>query len=202
MRPFGLLVTACILALAAGCASFSVNYDYDPQYNFAKLKTYDWIPAPEKAPADEFVVKQVKAAVDKGLKAKGYSLSPQKPDFMIALHGGKEKRVDVQQWGYSYGRYGYYGGPYGAQPYWAPRPYYGYYGGPGQDYYYRTGTDVYEYEIGTLVVDFVDSATKELIWRGTAVGIVDPSLSPVERDRKVNEVITKMLENFPPPATK
>src|SRR5512139_383100 len=139
VRLFGLLVTVCFVALAAGCASVSVNYDYDPQYSFAKLKTYDWLPTPEKAPTDEFVVKQVKAALDRTLKAKGYSPSSQKPDFMIALHGGREKRVDVQQWGYNYGRYGYYGGPYGAQPYWAPRPYYW---GPGTDHY-RTGTDVY-----------------------------------------------------------
>src|SRR5512139_2102672 len=118
MRLFALLLAACAVALAAGCATVSVNYDFDPQYNFAKLKTYEWLPAPEKAATDEFVVKQVKAALEGGLRAKGYSPSSQKPDFMIALHGGREKRVDVQQWGYNYGRYGYYGGPYGASPYW------------------------------------------------------------------------------------
>jgi hypothetical protein len=45
------------------------------------------------------------------------------------------------------------------------------------------------------VLDFVDAKKKELVWRGTASGVIDPGKTA----EQINEVITKMLENFPPP---
>ena len=59
-----------------------------------------------------------------------------------------------------------------------------------------------EYEKGTLVLDFVDPASKELIWRGTAKAYVDSKMTPTKIDRLVNEAVQEILKNFPPPATK
>ena len=90
------------LLFCTGCATFSVNYDFDPGADFTSFKTYAWSPIPEKAPMNELTMKRVKMAVDKQLKAKGLSMTLENPDLLIVFSGGKEKRVDVQEWGYGH----------------------------------------------------------------------------------------------------
>jgi Domain of unknown function (DUF4136) len=186
------IILTGILMLLFGCASLDVSYDYDPEINFAALRTFDWLPVPEKAQAkaqsNELTIKHIKLAVSRELNAKGLQMSSENPDILIALHGGKEKKVDVQEWGYGYRDrdYSHWGlAPRGP---WYPQP-------AGRDYFdYRRGLDTYEYEVGTLIIDFIDAKTKSLIWRGTATGVVDPTVT----SEKINEVVKKILENFPP----
>jgi hypothetical protein len=179
------------LLLFINCAPFSVSYDFDTEANFASLRTYDWLPVPEKAQGlaktNELTTKHIKLAVNRELKSKGLEPRSENPDMLIALHGGKEKKVDVQEWGYAYGDrdnqyWGYHPRPWGPEP-------------AGRDHLeYRRGIDTYEYEVGTLIIDFVDAKTKSLIWRGTATGVVDPDIG----SEKINEIVNKLLENFPP----
>jgi hypothetical protein len=58
--------------------------------------------------------------------------------------------------------------------------------------------DLYKYEEGMLVLDFLDAKTNELIWHATAKAELASSSSPEQRDKTVDKVVTKMLENFPP----
>lgn len=185
------------LMLCIGCASLTVNYDFDQEFDFSSIKTYDWLPIPQKALINELAVKHIKFAVNNEMKAKGFQMASKDPDVLIALHGGKEKKVDVQEWGYTYGDYNYnYWGPHHPREFdhgaFAPPviP------GPSfRDYSeYRKGTDTYEYEVGTLIIDIVDAKKKELIWRGTGTGIIDPG----KTSEQTNEVVKKLLENFPP----
>ena len=69
------------------------------------------------------------------------------PDFRVALHTGQQSKVRVTDYGYGYG-VGRWGGG---------------------------GLDVYQYQEGTLILDVVDAKTKKLMWRGTAIGVVNPS---------------------------
>ena len=201
MKPIGtILLVGFILAGAVGCATVSVTYDYDPEADFSKLRTYDWQPIPKKGKAQTFVIKRIRTAVANELEAKGFTRS-ENPDFRVALHGGKERKVDVQEWGYVYGPRDYY----------RPHPGYGYPGpGPVRPGYpgragfdvveYRSGTDVYEYEEGTLIIDIVDSGKKELLWRGSATGVIDPAAGPEERTQEINNIVGQILANFPPGA--
>jgi hypothetical protein len=173
----------------AGCASFDTSYDYDQTVDFASVKTYDWMPVSQKSWGSELTVKHIKLAANNQLQTKGLVMSSDNPDIVIALHGGKEKKVDVQEWGYAYRDNDFYhAGPH------YPRQLFG---GPfGRDSVeYRKGSDTYEYEVGTIILDFVDAQKKELIWRGTASGVVSPDLSPDD----INSIIAKILMNYPPP---
>lgn len=167
------------MALAAGCATYTTQYDYDPEARFEELGTYNWLNPPGKGQAvDELTLKRIKASLERHLAQKGYSIVTSNPDFLIAIHGGKEKKVNVVDWGYTYRgnehyRYGY-----------APR---------------EKQINVYQYETGTLILDFVDAASQELIWRGSVSKVIDPNPTPEKRDKVINEAVARVLEKFPPP---
>ena len=79
-----------LIGLTVSCASiYGVKYDFDQQANFADLKTFDWMPVPEKAGINSLVVQRVKKAVNAELQAKGLMVTSNNPDFLIAQHLGK-----------------------------------------------------------------------------------------------------------------
>ena len=62
------------------------------------------------------------------------------------------------------------------------------------------GVEVYQYDEGTLIVDFVDSTSKDLIYRGTLTAEMDRRSTDFERRQKrINEAVDKILKRFPPP---
>ncbi len=54
------------------------------------------------------------------------------------------------------------------------------------------------YEEGTMVLDFVDPETKELLWRGSRTAAIKPVLTPEKRKRMINEAVSTILDKFPP----
>jgi len=58
--------------------------------------------------------------------------------------------------------------------------------------------DVYQYEEGSLVLDVIDPAQSELVWRGTASKAIDRSWTPEERETEVREAVRALLAEFPP----
>jgi hypothetical protein len=181
MRSIKLTLLLFILAAAVGCSTvYDVQFDYDTKTEFANLRTYNWLPVPEKADIDSLDVMRVQKAVNSEMQAKGLELASDNPDFLIAEHLGKKDKVSIRNWGYDYSPYGgYWGG------YW----------GPG-------GVSTFQYEEGSLILDFVDPKTKNLIWRGSAKAEVDDARTPEKREALINEAVQKILKNFPPPASK
>jgi hypothetical protein len=174
MRALRALLILGLAVLTIGCSTLSVQYDYDPQADFASLKTFDWLPAPVDAEVSGLTVKRIKNAVTSQLEARGFKETSEDPNFLIALHVGKKDRLAVTDWGY-----------------W------------GYDYlYWGGGVDVYEYEEGTLIIDFVNARSKEPIWRGVARETLDPNPTPAKEEKRINEAVTKILKNFPPVASK
>ncbi len=181
------MLVCCAMLFVMGCSSLTVNYDYDKEADFSSYKTYAWV-AQQAAAAgnaraaqasDQLFIKRLKTAGNSQLEAKGYKIDVEDPDFVIAYHIGVENKTQVTDWGYSYGPgYGMgYGGGWG--------------GG--------SNIDVSTYEEGTLILDFYDYSTKQLVWRGTATKALSSNPDPEKAEAKVNEIVAKMLENFPPP---
>ncbi len=181
-----------VILLFTGCATFNVSYDFDPEAEFSLMKTYDWSPVQGITEKNELTVKQVKFAVNNQLKAKGFRLTSDKPDMLISVHTGKEKKVEREAWGYQYGDIDYYyAAPVARGPFLGAAQ-------PSQYAEYRQGVDTFEYELGTLILDFIDAKQNSLVWHGTVTGVIDPE----RRVEQINEAIAKMLENFPPMKTK
>jgi hypothetical protein len=164
---------ACVVLLA-GCAPISTNFDYDLNWDFASLKTYQLLTPPTDSTVDSLSRDRVTNAINSGLVARGYSEVDADPDFLVAYHVGSQNKIEVSDWGYVYGRRaGYYGARVSA-------------------------VDVYEYREGSLIVDIVDAKTHKLIWRGTARKVLDTNPTPEQRTETINVAVEKILEHFPP----
>jgi hypothetical protein len=169
---------ACVLA---GCSTVSVTTDYDRSASFAKYRTYSLSPAARGQTLSPSAEAALRDSLRTELAARGISETARgRADLAVVRHVFLQEKVSVQQytdWGYGYG-----GWPYG----------YGYYsmwaGAP------RTYTDVNEYTEGTLILDFVDTRSKKVVFRGTAKAVVG---GPESNARKIQDAVAKIVAEFP-----
>jgi hypothetical protein len=184
-----LVLMMVVLTFAAGCSTIHARYEYNTAIEFDDFHAYAWFPLPEGMNGGNPVTEYAKETVDGQLKAKGYAPDSESPDFLIALHVGEGKSIDVSTWGYVYGEKPYYHDfnvPYEGTP---------------RDHIhfeYRFDMNEHAYAGGALILDFIDGRNKEMIWRGTAISVVDTSLPPEEMQRRILTGVTKILDNFPP----
>jgi hypothetical protein len=168
-----------------GCTSSSVvvNSDYDPSANFLGYQTYGWLATPTESTGDPrlnspLLDARIRNAVETQLKAKGYTkANTGSPDILVNYHVMVRGALDIRTINDVYG--------YG------PRHLRGW-GAAGST------THVRQVEEGTLLLDFLDPATQNLLWRGTAKGFVEPSLHPTEREKRIQDIIKRILDQFPP----
>jgi len=185
MRLARLLVFAVILVLAAimvpSASAVSVSEDYNKGTDFSKYKSFALkvgTPAPSPLGQD-----RIEKAITAQLEGKGMKASADAPDLQVFTHVqiSSEKVVDVNSFGYG----GYHG-----------------WGGWGGGFATST-VNVREIPVGTLVVDLVDSSSKELVWRGVASDTINPNAKPEKREKVINQAVAKLFKKFPPiPAKK
>lgn len=181
MRRNHFAVSGPLLALAvtfgaAACSSVRYNNDFDPAIDFGNFSTYAWLEAADPSKADrgvdELSQRRIIAAIDNELAAKGYRKATSgQPDILVNFYLTTEKKLDVDTYYTGWGYYGWYGG---AQ------------------------TTVRQWTEGTLVIDFIDTAEKDLAWRGWAQGEIRRDMSTEERTRRVNTVVQGILKQYPP----
>ena len=159
-----------VLVAVAGCASLTVNQDYDSAFNFTSFRTFAILPVTPESGINDLDASRAAAALRSELTAKGYTES-EDPTFNVAYYFGRQQHTDVDSYGYGYGGYRGYGGG---------------------------GVSVTQYTEGTLVIDFVDVATNSMVWRGTGQGILDDNPSPEQKTAKINDAVAKIINQFPP----
>ena len=182
------LATFMTVFSVAGCATMSVETDYDRNRQIPSVRTFAWIEQPEKPVRNPIVQNslmdnRIKRAVELELEAVGYEKDLKKPAWLVVYHAGLEDKIDVSSWGYGYG--GYYGR-------------HSIRGGDAP--YLRT------YKEGTLILDFVDHETMQLVWRGWAIGALDDRTKALPAEVRtpgnaamyVNKAVRKILKKFPP----
>jgi hypothetical protein len=180
MKTFSFVFACLAAALLLGCSSVSVTTDYDHEANFAALKTFEWMPASKDVVSanasstmfqNSLVEKRFRNAVVTQLGTKGLKEDAANPDFYVVYHTGTQEKVNVTNYGYGYGRWGGYGGG---------------------------GVDVQQYTQGTIILDFVDAKTKQLIWRSAATGALSSTPDPASAGEKLEGVVAQMLADYPP----
>jgi hypothetical protein len=175
--PAPLVVLLSVLLLACS-SSFETRFHYNKRQDFGALKTFAFLPAPKKEGQNEVALGHIRAAVTRGLQKKGLTLSEDRPDMVIAIYAGVSEAENLTDWGYSYTPYG---------PQWRASG-------------YEQGGDIdrYEFESGTLLLDFVTPDEKTAVWRGIAQAALPAKRTPGEVEAIINDAVSTLLENYPP----
>lgn len=180
---------ALLLAMVSltACTGVSVSADYDTERDFNRLSTYAWMEPKQKLVIDPLVDndlmnKRVRRAVEGKLAALGFvkAEGEKGADFFITYHVSAETKLSVNSF---HSNYGYYPSCW--------RGCYGYGAGFGRDITVR------QYKQGTFMLDVIEPASTELIWRGVAGKRLNNG-TPQERDTYVDEMVAAILAKFPP----
>ena len=175
------LVISCV-AFFAGCATWPVTTDYDPDAQFSELRTYAWLPDQPGQPRDprlqnDLLDARVRASVERTLAERGFEKATQgAADFLVTYYISLETRIDVQTIHRNH-RYSFRGG-------WV--------GGP------TTETWVTEYERGTLLLDVLLPPERRLIWRGSTNARVRDRPTPEARAQRIDGAVQAIMKRFPP----
>ena len=183
---------AVLLMASAACApTLKVGYDYDRDANFTAYHTYDWLSGEQEKTGDmrtdnSAVDMRIRMAVGAQLLSKGYRrLYDEKPDFYVTYHIGlKDMAPTVSTQYYSNGMAG------------RPFSYSADTRSTGSEK--PTINEAPAYLTGSLLIDIIDAASNQLVWRGIAAAEVDTALTSAERDERTRTIVHKMLSHFPP----
>lgn len=178
-RAFPVLATL-ILALGA-CNNVQVRTVVAPGAVFRGRTTFHLLSpkmrgSVQLAPNDPMLVnsiayRRVRLAIRTALEKKGYRYVEEGESMNIAYYASAHQKLDVRTFDYGYG--------------WHRWP--------------RQRTEVYEYTQGTVILDVVDPATHELLWRGQGRAAV--SDDPDKFAEQLEETVSKILEKFPNAST-
>ncbi len=177
-----------IAVVLSGCSSMTIRSSHDPFARFPDSGSFGWVPGPKTLPEDPrldraSVDARIKKAVEGQLAGKGYSLATSgTPDFLVAYHVAFEGDLSATAIDKMYFSWGY--GPDGRWGY-----------GPDRQ---SARDPALLYEKGSLVLDIVDPGATRILWRASAQARIVVSASKEEKDRRVNEAVRRMLEQFPP----
>lgn len=148
-----------------------VRTNYMPGTDFSKFHTYRWVNIEGGAHPNEIVDAQIKQSVDSQLAAKGLTKTD---DDKADMYIGYQMAVDKEKQWNGYGMGG------GVR-----------WGGMGT----ATSSTI---NVGTLVLDMYDPASKKLVWTGQATKTLDPSSKQEKNQKNLEKAIQKLLKNFPP----
>ena len=170
------ILLAASLALVTGLPACSpkVNVEQRANVNFSRYHTFDFADTEVKTSGDRnpllrspIAQDRIKQAIASELNKRGLQQAERNPDFLITTHTFVEQAertvYDTQPAaGFAY--------PYAVSYRGGFLPVnYGYWYGPS--YYSTPRTE--QYHEGTLVIDFIDRRTNNLVWRGSVADPID-----------------------------
>jgi hypothetical protein len=162
---------AAALMACIGAAGQDVQTNFMPGTDFSKYHTYKWVNIEGGAHPNQIIDAQIKQSVDSQLASKGLTKTD---DDKADMYVGYQIAVDKEkQWnGYGMGGGVRWGGMASA-----------------------TSSTI---NVGTLVLDMYDPASKKLVWTGQATKTIDPSSKQEKNQKNLDKAMQKLLKNFPP----
>lgn len=159
------LAVAASLLVLGGCASGpEVRVEYDPSTHFAQYQTFAFASplGTDRNGYQSIVSQRLIAATQREMEARGMRLVSSNPQLLVNFNAALTEKMRVTTTpvpvvGVGIGDGGYYGyraGMYGAWP------------------LYQDWTTVMPYNEGTLNIDVVDVARKQMVWEGVVTDIV------------------------------
>ena len=173
MKNITLLLITFILS---SCTSIKVFSDYDRNIDFSNYETFAYFkPEIDKVDISDLDKRRILKALDSEMNLKGLSKS-ETPDLLIGFTTKAKEQIYVNT-GNNFG----WGWGWGFNPW--------FWGNGG----YNSVTTRTE---GTLYVNIIDAATKQLIWQGKGRGGINEFMK--NRDERISLFIHEIVENYPP----
>jgi hypothetical protein len=150
-----------------------VKTDYDHRADFGRYRTYalkEGKVVSELGYGEQrntLVTNRIDEALVHQLAAKGLRAAPSEPDLVVTYVAGARTRRELEGTGYA-----------GA----------GWYGPAYDDFWVR------EYPEGTLVIDFVDAHSNQLVWRA----YVKAEGEGISDAKFIQKSVAKALQSYPP----
>ncbi|OSY88509.1 hypothetical protein WH52_07085 [Tenacibaculum holothuriorum] len=167
-------IVFALLILCIGCSTPKVVYDYDSKTNFSKYTTFDYFEDAGEG-LSELDKKRIERVITSKLKLQEITRNTEKPSFYVN-YLSKQIKVDDR-----------------------PRIGVGIGGGGNVGFGISGGIPVGNKEVKMqLTVDFVEADNNQLFWQGIVDKKLKERTSPQERDLFFNEVLTKIMEGYPP----
>lgn len=170
--------------IVSGCSTVEVEHKMANPTKVEGLQSFAWVEAgggnSDVRVKNPMVDKQVRKAVEKELTRKGYSkVGPEAADFFVSWFGKVNDEVKEQSISHFYRSYGY-GALAGSME--------------GK---VAEGAVKQTYKKGTLVLDILDSKSKQLIWRGIGKDTIVEGMSDQEIGAYINKSVRAIIDNFP-----
>jgi hypothetical protein len=133
---------------------------WDKDFDFSQVKTFKWQQpsSPSLADSNPLMHRFIESAIEMELQKAGLTEATGDSDVYVTYHGSVDTEVQLRSTSFGYGVGSYGMGGWGMSGY-----------SVGQQH---TTTREVQTKKGTLVVDIVDAKEKQLVWRGTASGIL------------------------------
>jgi len=165
-RTFGWTSIVALIGLMTTTVIYAQHVDVDSN-PAAPFATYKtYAWAPGTPAPDPLNNQRLHASIDQRLAARGLTQNNANPDLIVTTNVTTQDRVEWVPGGFAYG------------PWWGAR-----------GAYLDTSPE------GTLVVDFYDARTKQMVWRGVATA--SASEKPMKNMEKMNKALNKMFEKLP-----
>ena len=163
-----MLLVVSLLAALAACATSGVDTSYGDTTDFSQYRTWNWLPGGGEGPTgvDPAMDRRIRAAIGRALKDRGFDPAAEAPDFLVSY--AIETDPHARRGG------GYYQRTRGARR-----------SVPGGEITPET----------TMTLFFTDVGEKQLLWKGTAGGVV---ADPKSEDTNVTKSIHRILAEYPP----
>jgi len=166
------LLGLALLLLFAIAALAKVTTHYDPNAVFSKYKTFSWLKEPNMK--NPLMNERIVGFIDVQMNHKDFKFLKEGGDIGIAVSTGTREETTLNTFYSGFGGWRWHGG-------------------------WRCATTPVEtYEVETLVVDFFDTSTMEMIWRGIATETI--SDNPEKSLKELQKAIDEMFKQFPPKA--
>jgi hypothetical protein len=183
-RILAIAILLCIAALQAPdrTQAQSVKSNYDKSVDFGKYKKYSWgsnYLLTRQTKKDEAQINlAIIDSINRDLKADGFVLVQDNPDFIIIYEAGGLAKADVGQQGVVF-----------------------YTDMVNYDWVTVMGTtsDVWKYSLAKMRITVTDAATKATVWQARASQkIRDPNKFKEDLQANVDKYIQKAMKDFPP----
>ncbi len=167
-----LLAGALLVIVVVGCAgtSFDVLSRQEDGFDFKGKNTYKWleIPANQKLPttvADyDASDRVIRQTFDRHMEDRGFKTADD-PDYRVTYWVQVQENITAGRYSDTYGNTGA----------WDPDLHSG------------------RFVKGALVLDVIDTASNDLVWRGTALA----DFTPGKGDKILDEAVARILDEFP-----